>query len=544
MKNSICFCSPFHRTAAESFLRAAFQGETFEIKSMTELRENGVCKLFLGFRSYRKAVFFTYDIEVVGKSPLWLMVLNWLSRKGSYIADMRGTKEKTGLNTLLFHSLPYFIIQVFSLPFETTRTRKKIRSLEKNVSNKIKSDKMITPDRMAVAYLRTDLIFGTKAGGSVGHIAGVVNGFSKRGTKVFIISTDKLELIDTLKTPINILKPGSKYNFLSGMPELHYNETFTRAAIPILKNERASLIYQRYSMNNFSGVALARKFKLPLILEYNGSEVWIARNWGRRLRFEKLATRIEMLNFHAADLITVVSQPLMDELMQRGILADKIIVNPNGVDPQRYRPDIDGTAVRNEYKISGKTVVGFIGTFGNWHGAEVLAKANVKIIKELKYSEDIHFLFIGDGVKLPETKKIVREGNIEERVTFTGLVSQERGAEYLAACDILVAPHVPNPDGSSFFGSPTKLFEYMAMGRGIVASDLDQIGEVLEHGRTAWMVKPGDAASLAEGIVRLATDVKLRGMLGKNARAEVIDKYTWDRHVEKTLARLGEVLKT
>ena len=54
----------------------------------------------------------------------------------------------------------------------------------------------------------------------------------------------------------------------------------------------------------FGGVALARELDLPFILEYNGSEVWVARNWGRPLRFERIAKRIEMLNFHAADLIT------------------------------------------------------------------------------------------------------------------------------------------------------------------------------------------------------------------------------------------------
>ena len=70
----------------------------------------------------------------------------------------------------------------------------------------------------------------------------------------------------------------------------------------------------------------------------------------------------------------------------------------------------------------------------------------------------------------------------------------------MAACDLLASPHVPNSDGTPFFGSPTKLFEYMAMGKGIIASDLDQIGEVLEHDHTAWMVKPGDAESLMLGL--------------------------------------------
>ena len=75
---------------------------------------------------------------------------------------------------------------------------------------------------------------------------------------------------------------------------------------------------------------------------------------------------------------------------------------------------------------------------------------------------------------------------------FTGSLPSDKVAEYLDASDILVSPHIPMPDGSRFFGSPTKLFEYMAMGKAIVASRLEQLAEVLEHDRTAWLVTPGN----------------------------------------------------
>ena len=88
---------------------------------------------------------------------------------------------------------------------------------------------------------------------------------------------------------------------------------------------------------------------------------------------------------------------------------------------------------------------------------------------------------IGDGPGLPDAKRIIEEAGLGAEAHFTGLVEQEEGPEYLAACDILASPHVPNADGSPFFGSPTKLFEYMAMGKAIVASNLDQIGETLRH---------------------------------------------------------------
>jgi len=123
---------------------------------------------------------------------------------------------------------------------------------------------------------------------------------------------------------------------------------------------------------------------------------------------------------------------------------------------------------------------------------------------------------------------------------FTGLVPQEDGAKYLAACDVLVSPHVPNPDGTPFFGSPTKLFEYMAMGKGIVASRLDQIGEVLEDMTTALLVPPGDVAALANGIARLAGDPALRDRLGAAARRTVLERYTWREHTRRTIDQLAQ----
>jgi glycosyltransferase involved in cell wall biosynthesis len=105
--------------------------------------------------------------------------------------------------------------------------------------------------------------------------------------------------------------------------------------------------------------------------------------------------------------------------------------------------------------------------------------------------------------------------------------------------DILAAPHVPNADGTRFFGSPTKLFEYMAMGRAIVASRLEQIGEVLEDGRTAVLVPPADEAALARAIVELAGDPGRRAGLGAAARRRALEKHTWQAHVGGILDALA-----
>jgi glycosyltransferase involved in cell wall biosynthesis len=97
---------------------------------------------------------------------------------------------------------------------------------------------------------------------------------------------------------------------------------------------------------------------------------------------------------------------------------------------------------------------------------------------------------------------------------------------------------VRNPDGTPFFGSPTKLFEYMAMGRGIVASNIDQVGEVLRHGETAWLVEPGDADALAAGLERLLSDPDLARRLGEAARRDAVAGHTWRDHTRRIVEAL------
>jgi len=105
----------------------------------------------------------------------------------------------------------------------------------------------------------------------------------------------------------------------------------------------------------------------------------------------------------------------------------------------------------------------------------------------------------------------------------------------LDACDILIAPHVPLADGSDFFGSPTKIFEYMATGKAIVASRLGQIGEVLTDDETALLVTPGNTDELARAIVRLVDSHELRARLGANACAAAIREHTWTHNAQRVL---------
>jgi glycosyltransferase involved in cell wall biosynthesis len=138
-------------------------------------------------------------------------------------------------------------------------------------------------------------------------------------------------------------------------------------------------------------------------------------------------------------------------------------------------------------------------------------------------------------------------------VILTGLVPQHDAPRHLAAADIFSSPHTPPADGSKFFGSPTKLFEYMAMARPIVASRLDQLADVLcpaideaslsstytlRGDETAVLTEPGSAPAIARAIEALRRDALLRRSLGKAARARALERYTWSQHVDVIMASL------
>ena len=389
-------------------------------------------------------------------------------------------------------------------------------------------------------YLRLDMTLGLVAGGSVGHIAGVVNNLNKICKSPIFVSTDDVPTIES-NIKKYIIKEKIPFRNVTGVSAYMGNLVTYPIIEEIIRDNEIAFIYQRSGLDIYAGVKAAIEYNLPYVLEYNGSEIWCEEHWGNnQLRYVDLAKKIERLTFEKADLITCVSRPLKEQLVEMGIQVDKIMVNPNGVDPDKYRPDIDGRKVRKKYGIEeAAIVIGFIGTFGAWHGAELLASAYTNMVKRNK---NIHLLMIGDGVKLSEVKENLRELE-PSQYTLTGLIPQVQGPEYLAACDILVNPTVPNPDGTPFFGSPTKLFEYMAMGKAIVASGMDQMQEVLEQGRTALLVEPGNVLEMEEALNKLVVDKELRHTLGINARKQVCEHYTWEIHTKKIIDKLIEIME-
>ncbi len=486
---------------------------------------------------YRDARLVTHRLDVMSRPLVTTLLLRWVSRGACRLTDERGAGVAVGPREIA-HALWRYGRDVARRPRLLSRVRREVARLTREAS--APHAPRVDPGGRPV-YLRTDHAFGLASGGSVGHIAGVLNHLDRyAGPPVFLTS----DRIPTVRPDVETheIPPGDAFRDFLELPLIAYTATFAREAEARLGGRRPAFVYQRYGLDNYAGVLLARRYGVPFVLEFNGSEVWVNRHWGGRPdRYERLATAIERLNLLAADLVVVVSRVLADDLAAQGIPRERILVNPNGVDPVRYAPDVDGGPVRRRHGLEGRVVVGFIGTFGPWHGAEVLAEAFGRLLATRPSARrDLRLLLVGDGARLGAVREAVARLGLEEVCVLTGLVPQADGPAHLAACDVLVAPHVPNPDGSRFFGSPTKLFEYMAMGKGIVASRLEQIGEVLAHDETAWLVPPGDVDALARGIATLVDDAPRRDRLGRAARAAAVARHSWAEHTRRIVEALAE----
>lgn len=390
------------------------------------------------------------------------------------------------------------------------------------------------PTVKRVTYIRSDFwLKESSPNGAVAHTEGVVNSLVKQGYDVDVISTYPMSFIKQCHS-FQTCTPDGWTTGISELEEMEYNQQL----FDFLKRmeEKPDVVYQRYGRNNYAGLMYARYVGVPFVLEYNGSEIWMSKNWMRPLRYEPMTEEIESCVLTHADLVVGNADAFRKELLSRGVEGDRVLIVPNGVDPDRFTPSVSGREIREKLGIKDQEiVVSFVGSFGPWHGAEILARTIPAVTSQ---NPNVKYLFVGDGGRLNAVKDIVSDCGVSDKVLFVGFIDRNIVPEYLGASDILVSPQVPNPDGTPFFGSPTKLFEYMSMGKAIIASDLDQIGSILTSQENAILTSSGDVSQLADAILILANNPVLRARLGNNARNTVVGKYSWDRHVQCILEKI------
>ncbi len=398
-------------------------------------------------------------------------------------------------------------------------------------------------------YLRMDYWSNINSGGSYGHTCYVAEELAKRTESFVSLMAHRYSLLDDLEIQQTVIGSASDYCGEGDIIQapLFYYELLKR----VIEHVQPAYIYERYCLSNFTGAKLSQEFNIPYILEYNGSEPSMRRSFDQiPYIHEDYYFFLEDTVCRQATSIIVVSDLVKEDLVNRGTDPAKILVNPNGVNSEAYKPapPNEKKTLRRELGFDDShCVVGFIGTFGGWHGIGVLADALPQICQG---DETIRFLMIGDGNYKHLVDDCITEHRLQDRVRCMGRIPQHEGARLLGACDIYVSPHDSHMVDSRFFGSPTKIFEYMAMDGGVVASDLEQIGQVLSPAihpadfnrsdltvtnQRSVLCTPGDVNEFIDAVLFLARRKDVCEALGHNARQAVIDRYTWARHVENII---------
>jgi glycosyltransferase involved in cell wall biosynthesis len=326
-------------------------------------------------------------------------------------------------------------------------------------------------------------------------MTGFAEGIKEAGGDIFFISPNFVPLYKNITRVVIVRFDKIFQSFL--LNRLLYTAKLLFHGAQIIKHERPTVLYERYGYSNIVGVILAKMFRIPIVMEVN-TPLGIYTTKQDLGKYYHLALLAERFVLRKATYVTTVSQEAKEILLSRypGL---KVVVNENGVNPRRFSPEVSGKKPIERFALKGKFIIGYSGSLMWWHGIPVLLKAMEMVRRKLP---EAHLLLMGDSGLRQEYEALTKKLSIDDVVTFTGLVSYEKMPGFLAACDVLVAPYLPVLAQVPFHGSPIKVFEYMAMAKPVVASNLGQISAILEHRETGLLVTPGDVNESSWAVIR------------------------------------------
>ena len=382
---------------------------------------------------------------------------------------------------------------------------------------------------MKIAYINADPnvpVFGTL--GSSVHVQEMLLAMLKRGAEVHLFTN---RLGDDAPSDVTALQ-------VHLLPKLPREDAATheRAALAanaalrdaLLKESEQGpfdLIYERHSLWSHAGMEFAREHKLSSLLEVNAPAIEEQANY--HLLIDRGAAEDAMMRaFRCANAIIAVSRQLAHLLEQHPSARGKVYVVPNAVNPDRF-VDVVPAIPKN-----GEFVIGYIGVLKARHGLTTLIETFTLVAQQTPAAQ---LLIVGDGPEREYLDREIAARGLTDRVQFTGSIAPELVPAYLASMDVALAPYPPL---AQFYSSPLKVYEYMAAGLPVVATRIGQIEEIIEHGETGILIRPGDASGMAQAITELAASVDLRTRLGQAAR-QTVQEHTWDHVLERALCFAG-----
>lgn len=269
-------------------------------------------------------------------------------------------------------------------------------------------------------------------------------------------------------------------------------------------------------------------------------------DWEEKIWYESCGRRLHSrfigISFKAlerwlpvlADSVSCSSNYLKNLAHKFGVKKEDIFDSPVGADLEKFRPDLDGSWVKEKYNIKGDLVL----YIGQLHGAQYvdlfIKAANIVLHKK----PDVKFMIVGEGVLEHKLKKLTYDLGIEDNIIFTGSIPHNDIPFYIAASCVCVAPF--RDTEVTRCKSPLKVVEYLASGKSIVASNVGEVRKMI--GGVGVLVESGNYYALAEGILRLLKDKTLRENLAKFARWRAENRYNWSNTASSLLMAYNKAL--
>lgn len=353
------------------------------------------------------------------------------------------------------------------------------------------------------------------------HIAEMVNAFRQLGHEVVLVGPGvKKEGAGEVRSNrfswVKIFFKGPFYE----MVELAYNVIGYRSLRKEIKAFKPDFIYDRYITFNYSAVAAGRRSGIPVFLEVNAPLAYERdKEPDETLYLKKIAYGIEKKVCCDAAKTIVVSTPLKEYLISLDVPDSQVNVLPNGANREKFFPKEKSNKLMQQLGlVEEDCIIGFVGILRPWHGIDLLLDAFGILSEE---AVNCKLLLVGDGPVQEEIEAKAVSMGLADRVIITGRVDHKHVADYIALFDIAVSPK------ATFYASPMKIIEYMAQQKAVVAPDMANIRDLIEHEEDGLLFKPEEQDALVETLREMVINKGLRAEIGKRALQKVETQLNW-----------------
>ena len=306
-----------------------------------------------------------------------------------------------------------------------------------------------------------------------------------------------------------------------------------------LAARRADAVQFRSIWEGVPAVAWARRTGARAIFEAHGfPSVELAYHFPALARHGRVLDKIieeERRVLEGSDAVHVPSLTTARFVRRLGVEAGRIHVIPNAVDPELFSPPAALPPDEPPFRAV------YLGTLSPWQGLGALLEALA--LRRGTASVELHVVGPLKGAWARALRTHARALRVHHALHLSGPVAQPDVAPILRTAHVCVAPLAEDARNTLQGCCPIKLLEYMAAGRPILATRLPVVEELLEHGVTGYLVQPGSAAALAEGLRWMLTHPAEREALGARARDAALARWT-PEHFRRRLARALEPLRT